>query len=366
MAILAKTSERAKRERALDLVSGGSKHEPCTTEENYKMDLVHALNWYNAFRDEKNIRTYATEFVKKFHPSFSQVISKASDLELRQIGTLGRLIYRNQYISPEHILLISNQLNSLQQKYRPVKVKTVQSDSVNKISVQDRIKESADKHAVAIDEAIDDFISSKSGTFDTKQHLMTNDISGPVAKRIADLYQPLYNEITSTDPSIQEGYSNFTKLQMRRFVTFVKNILDACAQHGVSAVVRKPRVKKAKPAAVVTAKVQYMKEHPELGIKSVEPIKLVGSKEVWLYNVQYRKLSLLKGTDSGILEVRGTSLYNYDLELSGTKTIRDPATFFKTLAIGKRSLATAYKGITTKASPAKARLNDQTIILAVY
>lgn len=366
MAIRARTSEHAKREQFQSIVTGGSKHEPVINEDNYRMDLVSALNWYNTFRDEKHIRTYATDFVKKFYPTFNQVVPKASDIEIRQIGTLGRLICRNQYLSPEHTLLLSEQLNKLQQKYKPVKTKVAVVEETAKVSIQDRIKESADKYASAIDEAIDDFIINKTGTFDTKQHLMTNSISGPVAKKIAELYQPLYNELTSNDSEIIEGYSTFTKIQLRRFAAFVKSILDACAQHGVSAVVRKPRVTKAKPAVVVTSKVQYMKDCPELGLKSVEPTKLVGSKEVWLYNVQYRKLSLLKGTDNVALEIRGTSLYNYDLEISGTKTVRDPATFFQSLSIGKRSLAAAYKSITTKAGPAKNRLNDQTIILAVY
>lgn len=359
-------SDKAKRERIQAIVSGGTKTEPTVTESSYRTDLMLALNWYNAFRDGKDIRTYATTFIKKFHPPLLSVATKASELELRQIGTLGRLICRNQYVSPEHILLISNQLFKLQHKYKHVKANVTQAETSVKPSIQDRIKESANKYAASIDEAIDEFVANKAGSFDTKQFLMTNEISGPVAKKLAELYQPLYDEITSSDPSIQEGYSNFTKLQMRKFVAFVKNILDTCAQHGVSAVVRKPRIKKAKPAAVIAAKIQYLREHPELNLKSIEPAKLVGSKEVWLYNTFYRKLTVLKGTDSSVLEVRGTSLYNYDLETSGTKTIRDPAAFFKTLTLGKRSLATAYKSITTKPSPAKSRLNDQTIILAVY
>ena len=50
-------SDKAKRERIQAIVSGGTKTEPTVTESSYRTDLMLALNWYNAFRDGKDIRT---------------------------------------------------------------------------------------------------------------------------------------------------------------------------------------------------------------------------------------------------------------------------------------------------------------------
>jgi len=358
---------QAKREKVATRLTGISKHEPTVSQGNYREDIAVALNYYNVLMDEKQLRLYAQSFVSQYYPQHKNILNRASDLEIRPVAMLGRLIMRGQYVSPEHTLLIANRLEEISHK-KPVKVSEPETSATptSKPTIQDKIKEAVDKYAANVNEALDGFIQNKKSDFSMKQFLMTNEVSGAVAKKIADLYQPLLAEISSTDPDIQEGYSNFTKLQMKRYVAFVKGIIDDCAQHGVSAVARKPRVKKVKPASSVVSKIQYLKEFPDLNLKSIDNTKLVGAKEVWLFNTVYRKLTVLKGTDGGVLDIRGTSLYNYDLELSGTKTIRDPAKFFADTSLNKRSLTAAFKAIKTKAAVAKGRISEQVIILAAF
>lgn len=352
-----------KREKNDATITGVGIHEPKVTEDNYRMDLITALNWYNVSRDDKAIKNYAVAFVKTHYPQYLNAVTKTAENELRQIGTLGRLIVRKQYISPEHQELIQKQLVNIKPDIPTV---VVEPTITPKVNVQLHIKEAANKYATAVDEAIDEYIKTKSSKFDMKEYLMTNTITGIVAKRIGEIYAPLYDELTSSDPEIQEGY-NFTRLELRRFAAFIKTVIDCCNQHGVSARVRKPRVIKTKPASVVTAKVNYLKEFPELKLKSIEPSKLVGAKEIWLYNTVYRKISVIRGADDGTLLIRGTSIYNQDLEKSEVKMIRNPEDFFGTIkTIGKRALTSGFKSLTTKASLAKGRLNDQSIILAAY
>lgn len=351
-----------KREKNSVAVLGIGKHEPITSIDTYKTDLIIALNYYNISLDEKLIKDYAVQYCRTYHPHFKTVVDKCNSSELRQIGTLGRLILRNQYVSPDHILLISDQLEALKKKY--VKQKSV--DPELKISIQDRMKEGVAKYGSEVDGAIDDFVRYKASTFDMKQYLLVNGISGGLAKKIGELYVPLLEEISSDDPELIEGYSNFTRLEMRKFRTFIKGIVDCCNQRSVT-VVRKPRIVKAKPASVVTSKVQYLKEFPELNLRSADVTKLVGAREVWLYNTKYRKLSVLRGVDEGPLLVRGTGIYNHDLNTSGSKTIRNPTTFFAEMkSIGKRNLNAAYKGIAGTPIGPKTRLNPQTIILAIF
>ena len=353
-----------KREKNDATITGVGVHEPKVSEDNYRMDLILALNWYNVSRDDKAVKNYAVNFVKTHYPQYLTAVTKTAENELRQIGTLGRLIVRNQYVSQEHQELIRNQLLNI--KIDTPVVITVEPITTPKVNVQLNIKEAANKYATAVDEAIDEYIKTKSSKFDMKEYLMTNTVTGIVAKKIGEIYAPLYNELTSSDPEIQEGY-NFTRLELRRFAAFIKTVIDCCNQHGVSARVRKPRVIKTKPAVVVTAKVNYLKEFPELKLKSIEPSKLVGAKEIWLYNTVYRKISVIRGADDGTLLIRGTSIYNQDLEKSEVKMIRNPEEFFGGIkTIGKRALTSGFKSLTTKASLAKGRLNDQSIILAAY
>jgi hypothetical protein len=97
---------------------------------------------------------------------------------------------------------------------------------------------------------------------------------------------------------------------------------------------------------------------------SIEPAKIIGADELWVYIPASRKLTVFRGVDGKPLSVSRTSITNYDVEKSETKTIRKPEQFFKGLSYGKRAMANAWKSIETKPSKARARITDDMILLA--
>ena len=128
--------------------------------------------------------------------------------------------------------------------------------------------------------------------------------------------------------------------------------------------IQKPRVKKQKPPAELIKKMVYLKEAE--GFTSEHPVKIVGAKEVYLFNVHYRKLTQIVAMEGYSLSVKGTTIINFDPEKSFSKTIRKPEILKDIKTIGLRSTRTLFKDVRAVNRPANGRVNDKTIILAAY
>jgi hypothetical protein len=361
---------KQRREQAEAFVRGKT-GEPIVTKDNYREDLINALNWYNLNCDDKDMLKYAEQYLKKMGmlKEYSYCISRASYLELKTVGTLGRLVVRDQYVDLDHIERALTDLVNLKKKY--VKVAQVVTSATGPVplTIQERMAESASTFASEIDGEIDNFVKEKKSEFSAKGFLVANQVAGPIAKKIGELYKPMVKEleqaIEGEDEQLKEGYGHFTKPQLKKFMVFIQSIVDDCLQQTVSArAQRKPRARKIKPASVIVKKIKYMKEFPELKLTSIDPAKIVNSSELWVYVPEKRKLIVYYAADSSGLGVSGMSITNYDVAKSEVKTLRKPEEFFKGLSFGKRAMANAWKSVRAKTSSPRARINEEMILLA--
>lgn len=345
--------------------------EPRVSKENYKVDLINALNWYNSNWEEKDYRKAAELYVKKIGmKEYLPAISKASFLQVRSIGVIARLVLTEQHVDINDVERVVKKLEVLKKAYSKA-VPVVERVSAPQVSIQDRILEVARTHAAEFDAALDEYMTTKATSFTAKAYLKGNQVSGAVAKKIGEFYKPLLKELQEAqegkDAQLKEGYSHIGRIEMRRYVTFVQAMIDECEQQAVSAKSqRKPRARKAKPASVIVKNMKYMREYPELKLKSIDPAKIIGSTELWVYMPEKRKLVVYRGADNGYLGVSGMSITNYDTKTSEVKTLRKPEEFFKGLtSMGKRAMANAWKGVRAKVSKPRARINEEMILLAV-
>lgn len=361
-------------EHSMTILTGG--HEPTIDKDRYRETLMVALNWYNTNREEKDFRAYAEYYIKNSPDlkEYVHAISKASFLEIKGIGVIGRLLRRGQYVDIVDTMKTLERLEELKAKYAKTstaeKKAVVAGTAVATVSIQERIAETAGKFASDVDDQIDQFAINKTSTFSMKSYLIGNSVPGVIAKKIGTKYVRLAAELEEAiggkDAQLKEGYSFLTKVQLRKFHEMVKAIIADCNQQVVSAkAARKPKARKVKPPSVVAAKIKPMKDYAELNLKSIEPAKIIGADELWVYIPSTRKLTVFRGADGGPLGVSRTSIINYDVEKSETKTIRKPEVFFKGLSsYGKRAMANAWKAINAKTSKARARINDEMILLA--
>lgn len=347
-------------------------NEPIVTLDNYNNSLNSALSWYSEHASEKQLRKFALEYFAKLGKKAEVLaVNKANDSEIRQLAIICRLKSREQFLTDKHIEFISKTVADLVVKYKVIKEKKTQVAKTNVISIQDRIEEKAREIAGEIEGAIDEFVLSKGKTtFSAKNYLLANSVSAPIAKKIGDMFVGRYEEIGEAiegeDEQLVEGYSNFTKRELKAFHKFIGEIITDCQQTvQIAKASRAPRKRKSTPPSKVVSKMKYMKEFAELKLKSIKPEDILTASELWVYNTKYRKVQVYKA-EMGSLGVKGTTIIGFSVTDSLSFTLRKPEEFFKSTSIGKRALNSAIKKLTTKPSTPNGRINEECVLLGAF
>ena len=352
--------------------TGRGSTEPTINPLDYTISLMRALNYYNAAYENKDKRKWFMSYVGKKSDEFDSL----SDWEFRSVGTMIRLKQREQPLSDKDLKFIEDKIQELRIKAKGGKqyssLKGEPKEKEVKPTIQDRFSELASEHAGEIHGLIDNFVMNNED-IDVAAYLKSYQVSAQVSKLIPQHFNKMIAELEEVlegnDKQLVEGYSNFKKAKLKKLITQLKSIEDACAQQIVSAkAARKPTVRKvkAKPASVIAKNVKYMKEFAELKISSVAPEMLVESKEVWIYNTKYKKIQVYRAIGDGVMTVKGTSLIGYEVATSGCKTLRKPEVVTEYANMTKRTLGQEFKSLKTKESAVNGRINQECIILKVF
>ena len=341
---------------------------PVVTEDNYKISLMIALGYYNTNMDNSDRAKAIRIWVKHNAKQYASVFNDIPDYDLLSIGSLATIRNKGEYLSPSDIAKFDAKVEELYNRYKDANKEADDKPKAPVISIEKRIIEAARTASEDIDYAIDRFIHTKTWDFNTKAHLLANNVSGAVAKKIGDYFKLNVDEIDEAlegkDEQLVEGYSFLTRTELKRFRAAIQSIVDDCAQHQVTA--KKPRAVRVKPPAIIVKKLKYLVAHDLLKLKSINPAEIVGAKELWAYNIKTRKLINYTADDSDSLSVKGTTIINYSVARSSSKTLRDPEKFFKELTITKKNLNTAAKSIKTKPSQPNGRISSDMILLGAF
>ena len=129
---------------------------------------------------------------------------------------------------------------------------------------------------------------------------------------------------------------------------------------------RKPRAKKSVPAEKLVAKMKYLKQDDKLRLVSINPVDIIGAKELWVFNCKTRKLGKYVADDFSDLGVKGTSVTGFDELKSVAKTLRKPEEQLKEFkAAGKVALRKFLEDIKAVDIKLNGRINEDTILLKV-
>jgi len=282
------------------------------------------------------------------------------------LGTMCRLVDNGNELSEKHQALMESEVERLIQPSIKFEEDS-EIESTPRASIQDKMDEKVSMFLGEFAGLVDDFVITKQIP-KVEPLINSMGIRGPMVKkvlvRIARTMQELRDAIDGTDKQLVEGYSNFKKVELKRLLGIYESLESALGQAKVMSV-RKPRKTKAKPPAVIAAKVQFCKESTEYTLKSLYPVNVVGASEVWLFNAKTRKLACYKSIDGMELTFKGTTLLNWDTEKSSTKTIRKPLELSKLVGQGTRAWTKFFKEINAKPGTLTGRLNEDTLILAV-
>jgi len=242
-------------------------------------------------------------------------------------------------------------------------------------SIQERLREVSLGMTEEIETAIEAFQTDPE-TFDPKAFKVLNLLKAKQAKAaharvIRDFYGRNYEELqeasTTKDEQLKEGYSHLSKAHFKKIITFYAEIVNACDMLMQEAKVnKKPRAKKAVPLDKLVAKLKYRKSDEPLKLVSVNPVDIIGAKELWTYNTKSRKLGKYIAADFKDLGVKGTTITGFDEHKSVQKTLRKPADQLKEFkAAGKVALRKFLEDINAVDTKMNGRINEEIILLKV-
>lgn len=346
--------------------------EPSVSQENYVSSLSAAFNWYHQEKDKKDARAYLKEYLtQNFTKDDVKTFDKLPDSKIiNTYAWITRMVSNGalQLRESDHIKL-DNYLQSI--LVRDEQLETVTEEiKVTRPSVRDNMKEKVNEYLGELEGAIDDLIL-EGRELDLYNDLRVRSIPQPYCPLISEWISATAGEyITvyeSTDADIKEGYSNIGKRKLTQIIKLLSQWTEDVEKYGqFKKANRKPRAKKAKPASVQVSKLKYKREDTELGIKSVISSEIVGASQVWIYNTKNKKLAVYRTDSASGIQVKGTSLQNYEPENSEQKTLRKPKeTIDKVLSAGKVQLRRILDELSTKDTAVKNRISEDCIILRV-
>jgi hypothetical protein len=243
-------------------------------------------------------------------------------------------------------------------------------------TIQERVKESALRMTEEIEDAIEGFHVDPEN-FDPKAFKMLNLLKGKEVKAAhARIIKTLYSrdlaeleELASgkADEQLKEGYSHRSKKQIKNLIAFYQEIMSACDMLAQEAKVnRAPRKTKAVPKEKLVAKLKYMKSNEPLKLVSINPTDIIGAGELWIFNTKTRKLGKYVAAEFNTLNVKGTTITNFNEFTSIQKTIRKPEEKLKEFkAAGKVQLRKFLDDINATDTKLNGRINEDTILLKV-
>ena len=348
--------------------------EPKISPENYVSDLSHAFNWYNQEKDKKDARSYLKDYITLNYTKHDvKTFDRLPDSKIIiTYGWLARMVLNGSLeLKDQDQVKMSKYLESiLDTSDVEEQEEVVEEVKVLRPTVRDNMKEKVSEYLGELEGAIDDFfiIGKELNLYtDLKSRAIPQPYCPFIAewiKKAASEYITVYE---STDDQIKEGYSNIGKRKITQLIKLINSWSEDLDRYTLfKKANRKPRVKKAKPPGVQVSKLKYKREDTELKIKSVIPSEIVGSSQVWVYNTKYKKLAVYRTEATSGIEVKGSSLQNYDPDLSEQKTLRKPAeTLKEVMNAGKIQLRRIIPELTTKETPVNGRINDECIIVRV-
>lgn len=345
---------------------------------NSNVDLIKALNWYNYSFGTKDAKEFVLDYAKSIGRTKDELalIKSIPDNKFnRQLGWIARMMCVGHVPSDKTKKFFAKTYkDALKQVSQvvPVQVVTVAESEVSPVTIQQRIADKSREEAGELEGLLDDLILSKfKMPIDVDNYIKNRKLSSVVLKKICDIFiaksQYMSDVITTKDAQIKEGYSNFSKAELKKIKEFMDSIVATSNKTAeVQKSVRKPRKKKEKPAAVLASKVSFLAADEETGLKSIHPEKIIGANQVWVYNAKTRTLGVYFSDNAKGMSIKGTTIQNFKEDVSICKKLRKPQETIKTLLeAGKVKLKQILPSLSTKESLLTGRINSDTMIVRV-
>jgi hypothetical protein len=350
--------------------------------------LGRAFNWYNYYLDKKEAKEFVADWLNRHEDKNTKAFRSVPEQGVPStLGWLCRMNIMGLELTEHELLFVKNSVSALLEKHKPaIKLSAQEQASTDdkaekqaetaRITIQDRLREKVLECAGELEGMFDDFIlagARMSADYKPITLMRGMNVAPQMVSTIVDHWKKRATEIKQViagkDAQLVEGYSSWTRTQLKNFLKFSEQVIADCGNYvQIKKVERKPRAKKAVSPEKQASKFKFLKNFAELKLVSESPAKLVGASEAWLYNTKKRKLiHVVADQHAGSFSVKGSSIVGFDTGTTNQKTLRKPAEQLKALlAGGKPAQRKYFKDIKATEVKYNGRGNESLIILKAW
>lgn len=342
--------------------------EPTFTKPLTKIDYINALNWYSYMCDVGDAKEYISEYLTNLgRINDAKRIKSIPDLWIpTTVAWICRLLTKGFKLPTECSGYIGERIGVILN----YSVEEKEEDDTPKVSVQDRMREKARDIIGEVEGLIDDYLEN-SESFSFYNWLSENSIPPIYVSRIIDKLTPVLDELLEAyegkDEQLKEGYRRFKKTDLKKIISFYEGMIeDANKYSGVAKKTRKPRKRKTISMEKKLKTFKWQREDSTYKIASVAPEKIIGASELWTFNTKYKTLTVLRSLDRAGLQVKGTSITNYDEKTSISRsTGRKTEEILKRAVEGGKIVLRKLMDEIKTEKPLAYRTNENTILLRI-
>jgi hypothetical protein len=347
--------------------------EPCT-----QFDLVRTFQWYNHNKEKRDARKYLLEYLTKTNqitPLQKEAAGYLNDAWNITDGWLARCLSRGAWVPDITMENFYIRMDEFRRKLDAIVVEQNLGNTKvvvdNVVSIQERVTAKADYFIMELEAKFDEVWHTKTlKDFVPYTWMIENEIKPMHASKIAEYFKWRASEwvavIESKEEDIQEAYPRSRKEMIEGAKFFAQIVSDAEKLASNKSAARKPRKKKPVSFEKKVKNLKFKASDTESKLASINPVKIMGSQQLWVYNVKTRKLGVYIAADEAGLDVKGSSITNYKYNESIAKTLRKPKDVLgKVVDGGKIALRKVMSEINSKPQELNGRINGDTILLRV-
>jgi len=171
-----------------------------------------------------------------------------------------------------------------------------------------------------------------------------------------------------SDSYLEEAYGNFSRPHLRLYIELLEEIIyDIEKYHQEKSTIRRIRRNRKINITKIVKNLNYNKEQIIIGnttYKSVEPSEIISKKQICLFNTKTKELTFYCGD---YLNVKGSTIINFNPDKSWSKTVRNPEKILENVMKCTSSTTSSLKNlINTKEKIPTGRVNINHIIVKVF
>jgi hypothetical protein len=329
-----------------------------------------ALTWYNIMCTKSDARDYLETYLKNTGRNAEiKTLRRVPDARVSEHAAwIARMLSRGIKLTDRSRSKMEELLQySFTFAEAPKPAKEDLTHPQPKITVQDRIKDKVSDFIGEFEELTD----REGLTVSMYQMLQQKQLPAALASQVASFFRPIAAEANEVlqkncDPQLKEGYRNYTTAQLKQRASYYNNVIADCERYASNnKKQRAVRKKKVVTAEKKLKNLKFQQESKDYKVVSINPEKIIGANELLTFNTKYKILTHFVAAERSSLDVKGTTIVNYDEVKSksyrvGRKTEEHVET---ALRGGKRAFAKMLD--TLKTCAIQHRINENTILVRI-